>query len=268
MRVQWGGFVNSLFGHAHPPSHSSPALKRPERVNPGQKYQEEGQACPHRDCLLGFDAGVRVAVDKHSRTLTQRERERRATMAEFEVFVSKADFKFNCAHFIAFQGFRERLHGHNYTATVKATGGPTVGPDGYVMDFGDIKKAMRLLCKELNEYFICPDKSDCLAITETETQLCLECEDGASFSFPKGDVIRLPIAHSSAEELAHYLWCRLVRTIGLECMLSRGIKNLEVSIAEAPAQAAVFRCPLPSNEEQMAKLEINPVKSFVKGCRE
>eukprot|EP01033_Poteriospumella_lacustris_P021447 gene21447-15922_t len=43
-------------------------------------------------------------------------------MAQFEVFVSKADFKFNCAHFIVFEGFRERLHGHNYQMSVKVTG--------------------------------------------------------------------------------------------------------------------------------------------------
>ena len=78
-------------------------------------------------------------------------------MAEFEVFVSKADFKFNCAHFIAFKGFRERLHGHNYTCSVKVTGSSSIGTDGYVIDFGDIKKATRSLCKNLNEYFICPD---------------------------------------------------------------------------------------------------------------
>lgn len=40
-------------------------------------------------------------------------------MSEFEVFVSKADFKFSCAHFIAYHGFRERLHGHNYRMSVK-----------------------------------------------------------------------------------------------------------------------------------------------------
>ena len=43
-------------------------------------------------------------------------------MAEFDVYVEKADFKFGCAHFIAHAGFREKLHGHNYNAAVKLTG--------------------------------------------------------------------------------------------------------------------------------------------------
>jgi dihydroneopterin triphosphate aldolase (PTPS-III) / 6-pyruvoyltetrahydropterin synthase len=132
-------------------------------------------------------------------------------MAEFSVFVSKADFKFNCAHFIAFKGFRERLHGHNYSLSVRVTGSDSIGDDGYVMDFGDIKKATRKICKEMNEYFICPMKSDAMKITDTGDQLCLVCEDGASFVFPKSDCMMLPLVHSSAEELSHYIWCKVVR---------------------------------------------------------
>lgn len=33
----------------------------------------------------------------------------------FSVEVKSEDFKFGCGHFVAFQNFRERLHGHNYT---------------------------------------------------------------------------------------------------------------------------------------------------------
>lgn len=132
-------------------------------------------------------------------------------MGEFEVNVSKADFKFNCAHFISYKGFREKLHGHNYTVSVKLTGGDMLGSDGYVIDFGDIKKATRDICKSLNESFICPRNSTDLTIVETEQQICLQCEDGSTFSFPRSDCVLLPIVHSSAEELSHWLWCTLVR---------------------------------------------------------
>jgi len=185
---------------------------------------------------------------------------------EFEVYVSKADFKFNCAHFIAFRGFRERLHGHNYSVAVKVTGQSHVGSDGYVMDFGDIKKATRALCKELNEYFICPANSDVMSVEEQGTQICLTCEDGATFSFPKTDVAMLPLVHSSAEEMCHYLWCRLVRTIGLEQLRIRGIKALEVSVAEAPAQQATFRSAVPVDEEALAVVETCPIRP--QPCRE
>jgi dihydroneopterin triphosphate aldolase (PTPS-III) / 6-pyruvoyltetrahydropterin synthase len=132
-------------------------------------------------------------------------------MAEFEVLISKADFKFNCAHFIIFDGFRERLHGHNYQLSVRVTGHQYVGSDGYLIDFGDIKKAARSLCKDLNEYFICPTRSTNMKIVEDNAEVCLECDDGSRFVFPRGDCAMLPLYHSSAEELAHYFWCAIIR---------------------------------------------------------
>lgn len=132
-------------------------------------------------------------------------------MCEFEVFVSKEDFKFNCAHFIAYKGFRERLHGHNYRVSVRVTGSDYINPDGYVLDFGEIKKVARKLCTSLNEYFICPMKSTDIVISEVDGQVCLLCEDGSKFSFPRSDCAMLPIVHSSAEELAHWLWCSILR---------------------------------------------------------
>lgn len=132
---------------------------------------------------------------------------------EFVIEVSKADMKFNCAHFIAYRGFRERLHGHNYTMSIKVIGSETLSKEGYLIDFGDLKRAARTLCKSLNEYFICPMNSDVIQIVESDTQLCLTCEDGAVFSFPRSDCMKLPLVHSSAEEISHYVWCRLIRSV-------------------------------------------------------
>lgn len=185
---------------------------------------------------------------------------------EFEVYVAKADFKFNCSHFIAYKGFRERLHGHNYTTAVKVVGSNTIGEDGYVIDFGDIKKAMRTLCSSTNEYFIVPMQSDALNIREDGNQLCITCEDGAFFSLPRGDCALLPLRHSSAEELAHYFWCKLVRKIGIEDLLKRQVKMVEVTVAEAPLQQATFRCALPRSEEEMVRIENSPVRMRPSPC--
>ena len=147
----------------------------------------------------------------------------------FEVFVMKEKFKFSCAHFVAFQGFRERLHGHNYQVGVRMRG-KHYGYDGYVIDFGDIKKVATNVCKELNEHFICPMQSDVLQISilddsekannktslvedereKEHKEILIECEDGVRFIFPLSDVACLPIKHSTAEELAVYIWNRIV----------------------------------------------------------
>ena len=185
---------------------------------------------------------------------------------EFSVFVAKADFKFNAAHFICYKGFRERMHGHNYAISVKVTGSESIGPDGYLIDFGDIKKAARTVCKDMNEFFICPMKSDAMTITVTGEQLCMVCEDGATFSMPKGDCMLLPLVHSSAEELAHYIWCRIIRTIGLASVLERGIKSMEVSVSEAPQQTAIFTSPIPPHEDGLVQVEQCPIRARPAPC--
>lgn len=47
----------------------------------------------------------------------------------------------------------------------------------------------------------------------------------------------------------------LNRKIGLEKLLSRNIKLIEVSVAEAPNQSATYRAPVPQNEEELTFAE-------------
>ena len=179
----------------------------------------------------------------------------------FEIFLNKQDMKFNCAHFICHRGFRERLHGHNYSMTLSVVGQETISTDGYLIDFGDLKRAARDLCKSMNEFFICPMLSDCMTITETEDKknLCLQCEDGSVFSFPIADCARLPIVHSSVEEMTHYIWFTLVKKIGVESLRSRGITRIEIAIAEAPGQTASYKRSIPATEEELEELQKVPI---------
>jgi 6-pyruvoyl-tetrahydropterin synthase len=43
------------------------------------------------------------------------------------------------------QAERERLHGHNYRVSLWARG--TIGEDGCVMDFAELKAGVRAVCK-------------------------------------------------------------------------------------------------------------------------
>ena len=112
--------------------------------------------------------------------------------------------------------------------------------DGYVIDFGDVKKVARALCKELNEKFICPANSDVLNITTEGATLRIKCEDGSEFAFPKADTVMLPIKHSTVEELAHYLCCNVIERFTLVRLQQRKIKVIHVTVAEAPGQEAVY----------------------------
>jgi len=158
----------------------------------------------------------------------------------YQVFVSKDYFKFNAAHFMAYPGFRERLHGHNYRVAVRIEG--QLGADGYVVDFGDIKKAAKRICEEMDERLIVPMKSDVLQIQRVDGQVGIVTEDGARFSIPESDCVLLPIAHSSAEELATYVCGRLVEALGI--LESRNATWIEVTVAESPLQEARYRVEL------------------------
>ena len=163
----------------------------------------------------------------------------------FEVFVAKDTFKFNAAHFVAFRGYRERLHGHNYTVSVRIQGARTyIGPDGYVIDYGNIKKVCKDVCKDLNEHFLCPIHADVLKISHLpgNQMVRIDCvEDGTYFEFPIGDVKFLPLVHATTEELAVYLWSRIMEQLDAPYLLQRGITSMELTVAEAPGQQATFR---------------------------
>jgi len=152
----------------------------------------------------------------------------------YQVHVFKDYLKFSAAHFIAYKGFREPLHGHNYQVSVRVEGG--LGADGYVLDFGPVKQAVKRVCERLDERVLLPADSDCLRIDRSGSQVVVTYEDGATFSFPESDVVLLPIVHSSVEELAGYVLGEL--RAELPDLDRRGVRTLEVGVAEAPGQIA------------------------------
>jgi len=156
----------------------------------------------------------------------------------YSVVVAKDYLKFAAAHFIAYPGFREPLHGHNYQVSIRVEA--ELGPDGYVLDFGLVKRVGKALCDELDERVLLPERSDCLVFTRTEDAVEVTTEAGHRFRFPAADVRLLPIAHSSAEELAAYLLARLRAALRGEAG-GRGLAALEVGVAEAPGQVAYCR---------------------------
>lgn len=160
--------------------------------------------------------------------------------SSYRVVVQKDYLKFSAAHFIAYKGFREPLHGHNYQVSVGIAG--AVGDDGYVLDFGIVKAVAKAVCEELDERVLVPTKSDCVTVAHEGPSVVLVYEDGARFVFPATDCILLPIVHASAEELAAYVLMRLREGLGPHAM--RGLTEIEVGVGEAPGQAAYCRADL------------------------
>jgi 6-pyruvoyl-tetrahydropterin synthase len=175
----------------------------------------------------------------------------------FEVYVSKDTFKFNAAHFVAFSGYRERLHGHNYLVGVRLLGQRKIGADGYVIDFGCIKATCKAVCKRLNENFLCPMHSNVMKIDDSQADsVRIECEDSSVFVFPRNDCAMLPIVHATTEELAIYLWGEILKGLQADYLIKRNIHTMEVTVAEAPGQEATFRWSIPTDTDGDFQLDV------------
>jgi len=158
----------------------------------------------------------------------------------FAIHVAKENLKFSAAHFIAYPGFREPLHGHNYQVGIRVQG--DLSSSGYVLDFGLVKKLTKQIVDRLDERTLIPERSDCLRIEQIGTQVRVRYE-GDEFVLPRNDVCLLPIMHSSAEELARFLWEELHDALAANQALA-GISSMEVSVAEGPGQAAIYEAPV------------------------
>lgn len=166
--------------------------------------------------------------------------------SQFSIRVAKENLKFSAAHFIAYPGFREPLHGHNYQVGVQVEG--RLASTGYVIDFGLIKKLIKEIVDRLDEHTIIPMRSDCLKIDGPRDGKVRVGYENDEFVFPAGDVCMLPIVHSSAEELARYVWEELVGALKLRDALT-GVTTIEISVAEGPGQAAIYRNEIPHDDK-------------------
>ncbi len=111
---------------------------------------------------------------------------------------------------------------------------------GYVLDFGLIKKIVKSIADRIDEHTIIPALSDCLKIDRPNDRQIRIRYESDEFILPASDVAMLPIVHSSAEELARYIWTELVA--GLKAVgASDEAEVIEISVAEGPGQAAIDR---------------------------
>ena len=156
---------------------------------------------------------------------------------DFSIRVYKQYFNFSSSHFLLFEdGTREPLHGHNYRVNVK--GNAPIQSSDMVFDFLDIKPIVREVCDSLDHRLLLPGENPNLKIKEDLGQLVIETPDKSTFSFPKQDVIILPIPNTSAERLAIYISYEIRRRIKKKFSFSFPL--LEIEVEETPGQSAIF----------------------------
>jgi 6-pyruvoyltetrahydropterin/6-carboxytetrahydropterin synthase len=164
------------------------------------------------------------------------------TRGEFKVAITKEDLVFAAAHFITFAGHRcEKLHGHNYRASIVIEGGLEKG-SWFVVDFSAVKTLMRGLTAELDHRVLLPRDNPQLAISEQNGSVHVAFAGQPRYVFPTGDCVILPIPNTTVEMLAEYLAGRVRTALG-----GLQLNAIEVEVQENFGQSATYRETLDSS---------------------
>lgn len=152
--------------------------------------------------------------------------------------LAKQDFKFSAAHFTLFPDAEpERLHGHNYRVALEVSGTALDG-DGLLIDFADLKAAVRAECARLDGRVLLPERSPRLRMARAGDSLEVAC-GARAYRFPAADVVLLPAANSSVELLARLLWESLAPRLA-----GAPVDRLAVTVEETDGQSCVYEAPL------------------------
>ncbi len=154
----------------------------------------------------------------------------------YRLEVTKDELGFAAAHFITMRGKCERLHGHNYRVSVEVEG--TLGEDGYVVDFGLLKRHSREIARSLDHRVLLAAENPQLAFSEDAGHLTVQY--GAKhYVFPLDEVVLLPIANTTAELLATYFCGQLAGRLAAEDVTT--VAWVGVAVSEGPGQQALAR---------------------------
>jgi 6-pyruvoyltetrahydropterin/6-carboxytetrahydropterin synthase len=138
--------------------------------------------------------------------------------------------KFSASHFIPGHDKCGRLHGHSYILHLALYG--EKAEDGMVMDFVDLKKALRKIVDELDHRVLLPGKSTAVKIKRGRE---VEVTVGAKrYVFPNDDVVILDVAQTSAEELAELVLEKLMK----ELKVPPNVTIIEAGLDEERGQTA------------------------------
>jgi 6-pyruvoyltetrahydropterin/6-carboxytetrahydropterin synthase len=126
----------------------------------------------------------------------------------YKVRVTKDHLVFCSGHFISYEGDKcERLHGHNYRATVEIEG--DLDENQYVFDFIALKHRTKAITDELDHRMLLATRNPLIALEEGPKSVRVRYRD-REWLFPRDDCVLLPVENTTAELLARYIAHRLV----------------------------------------------------------
>src|SRR3954447_18360410 len=105
----------------------------------------------------------------------------------YKVRVTKDHLVFCSGHFISYEGDKcERLHGHNYRATVEVEG--DLDENHYVFDFITLKRRTKAIIDELDHYMMLPTRNKLIRVETHEDSVHVQYRE-RRWVFPRGDCV-------------------------------------------------------------------------------
>jgi 6-pyruvoyltetrahydropterin/6-carboxytetrahydropterin synthase len=155
----------------------------------------------------------------------------------FKVRVTKDHLVFCSGHFISYAGHQcERLHGHNYRATVEVEG--PLDENFYVFDFSRLKRVLKAVVDRLDHRMLLPAESLRIKVERTGQEVVASYKD-KRYVFPASDVVLLPIPNTTAEMLARWIAGEIKASLTPAELAS--VQAVEVEVEESFGQRAVYR---------------------------
>ena len=152
--------------------------------------------------------------------------------------IAKQALNFSAAHFTIFsQTERENLHGHNWQVECALTS--PISDNGLTFDYSLVKRVVQQICDELDEKTLLPELSPWLTL-ERDGDYILGVYNEERIPFLPRDVLTLPIANASVEELSHYILGRVLAHPGIA---AQDIREMTIKVSSSPGQkgAATIR---------------------------
>lgn len=141
-----------------------------------------------------------------------------------------SNIRFSSAHFIPRLGKCSRIHGHDYGIKLRLFGEKD---GGILIDFTDLKKAMRDAIADLDHKLLVPGKSNEAKYTVSNGEVEVRYEDKRIVAVEK-DVHICDVEVTSSEELSTYIGKKIAANLGPRPNLER----MEVCVEEGPGQGA------------------------------
>ena len=146
--------------------------------------------------------------------------------------LKKEDMSFSAGHFTIFSATeREPLHGHNYNAAIGMTF--FVSDNGMSFDYRFYKDKMRELCREIDQIFLLPEKSEFLRY-EYHAPYTYVLFGDERIPFLARDIKFLPVTNITVEELSNWFVDRFFEDESV--LLAHEILSLDIKIYSGAGQ--------------------------------